>query len=51
LRLLMAGHYYEAKFDSDGVTAKEAVLELTAKLTFFVSVALIVTVFAKLVVK
>jgi hypothetical protein len=51
LRLLMTDQYYEKELSVESVARQEGILEFTAKITFLVSVVLIVTVFAKLVVK
>jgi hypothetical protein len=51
LRLLMAQHHSGQFSDIQNAAAKEAILDLTAKLTFIISVALIITVLAELVVK
>jgi hypothetical protein len=51
LRLLMVQHVSPSYSDAQNVVAKEAVLDLTAKLTFMISVALVLTVVAEVVVK
>jgi hypothetical protein len=51
LRLLMAQYMSPSYSDTQNVVAKEAVLDLTAKLTFLISVALVLTVVAEVVVK
>ena len=51
LRLLMAQTHSSNFSDTQNATAKEAVLDLTAKFTFLISVALILTVMAELVIK
>ncbi len=44
LRLLMAQHVSSAYDDVQNVAAKEAFVDLTAKLTFLISVGLVLTV-------
>jgi hypothetical protein len=51
LRLLMAQHHSPRFGESKNVAAKEATLELTAKLTFLISVLLIITVLVELVIR
>jgi hypothetical protein len=51
LRRLMAQHMSPSYSDTLNVVAKEAVLDLTAKLTFLISVALILTVIGEVVAK
>ena len=51
LRLLMVQHHSGQFSDIQNAAAKEAILDLTAKLTFVISVVLIITVLAELVVK
>jgi hypothetical protein len=51
LRLLMAQQLSPAHSDTQNVVAKEAMLDLTAKITFLISVALVLTVVAEVVVK
>ncbi|RTM06371.1 MAG: hypothetical protein EKK33_32745 [Bradyrhizobiaceae bacterium] len=51
LRLLMMQHVSPAYSDVQNAVCKEAVLDLTAKLTFLVSVALVLTVVAEVLVK
>ena len=50
LRLLMA-QFQSTTSETINVSAKEATLELTAKLTFLISVVLIVTVLIELVIR
>ena len=51
LRLLMMQHLSPSYSGTQNVVAKEAVLDLTAKLTFLISVALVLTIVAEVVVK
>jgi hypothetical protein len=51
LRLLMAQHMSPSYSDTKNVVAKEAVLDLTAKFTFLISVALILTVVTEVAAK
>ncbi len=51
LRLLMAQHMSPSYSETKNVVAKEAVLDLTAKFTFLISVALVFTVVAEVVAK
>ena len=51
LRLLMVQHHSKVFGETKNVAAKEATLELTAKLTFLISVLLIITVLVELVVR
>jgi len=51
LRLLMTQYMSPSYSKTRNVVAKEALLDLTAKLTFLISVALVLTVVAEAVVK
>ena len=51
LRLLMAQHMSPKFHETKDVVAKEATLDLTAKLTFLVSIGLILTVIAEVAMK
>jgi hypothetical protein len=51
LRLLMPQHVSPSYSETQNVVAKESVLDLTAKLTFLISVALILTVIAEVAAK
>ncbi|MGB9114268.1 hypothetical protein [Bradyrhizobium sp.] len=51
LRLLMAQQMSSSYSDTQNVVAKEAVLDLTAKFTFLISVALVLTVVAEVILK
>jgi hypothetical protein len=51
LRLLMAQHHSPIFGEAMNVAAKEATLDLTAKLTFLVSIVLIITVVVELVAR
>jgi hypothetical protein len=50
LRLLMVQHHSSNFGDTKNVVAKEALLDVTAKLTFLISIVLIATVLIELVV-
>jgi hypothetical protein len=51
LRLLMAQHISSSYSDTMNVVAKEVVLDLTAKFTFLISVALVLSVVAEVFLK
>jgi hypothetical protein len=51
LRLLMTQHISSSYDDVQNVVAKESFLDLTAKLTFLISVALVITVIAEVTAK
>jgi hypothetical protein len=51
LRLLMAQHFSGKFSDTQNVVAKEALFDLTAKLTYLISIVLILTVAVEVLVK